>query len=73
MNVEIRAEAALFPEKEYIYGIFVTVCMTIAVHFFGLCLHECSCTCSVQDIYLTWHVLVLRLTSTRRKLCLSHA
>jgi hypothetical protein len=25
MNVEIRAEAALFPEKEYIKGIFVTV------------------------------------------------
>jgi hypothetical protein len=25
MNVEIRAEAALFPEKEYIYGIFVAV------------------------------------------------
>jgi hypothetical protein len=25
MNVEIRAEAALFPEKEYISGIFVAV------------------------------------------------
>jgi hypothetical protein len=25
MNVEIGAEAALFPEKEYICGIFVTV------------------------------------------------
>ncbi len=25
MNVEIGAEAALFPEKEYISGIFVTV------------------------------------------------
>jgi hypothetical protein len=25
MNVEIGAEAALFPEKEYINGIFVTV------------------------------------------------
>jgi hypothetical protein len=24
-NVEIGAEAALFPEKEYIYGIFVAV------------------------------------------------
>jgi hypothetical protein len=28
MNVEIGAEAALFPEKEYIYGIFVAVLMT---------------------------------------------
>jgi hypothetical protein len=27
MNVEIGAEAALFPEKEYINGIFVTVQM----------------------------------------------
>jgi hypothetical protein len=26
MNVEIGAEAALFPEKEYISGIFVSVC-----------------------------------------------
>ncbi len=25
MNVEIGAEAALFPEKEYTYGIFVAV------------------------------------------------
>jgi hypothetical protein len=25
MNVEIGAEAALFPEKEYILGIFVAV------------------------------------------------
>jgi hypothetical protein len=25
MNIEIGAEAALFPEKEYINGIFVTV------------------------------------------------
>jgi hypothetical protein len=28
MNVEIGAEAPLFPEKEYISGIFVTVCTT---------------------------------------------
>jgi hypothetical protein len=26
MNVEIGAEAALFPEKDYINGIFVVVC-----------------------------------------------
>jgi hypothetical protein len=29
MNVEIGAEAALFPEKEYIYGIFVAVPISI--------------------------------------------
>ncbi len=27
MNVEIRTEAAQFPEKEYINGIFVAVCL----------------------------------------------
>jgi hypothetical protein len=27
MNVEIGTEAAIFPEKEYLYGIFVAVCM----------------------------------------------
>jgi hypothetical protein len=30
MNVEIGAEAALFPEKEYISGIFVTVCVQLS-------------------------------------------
>ncbi len=29
MNVEIGADAALFPEKEYIKGIFVAVCIRI--------------------------------------------
>jgi hypothetical protein len=29
MNVEIGAEAALFPEKEYIRGIFVAVNSTV--------------------------------------------
>jgi hypothetical protein len=28
MNVKIGAEAALFPEMEYINGIFVAVCRT---------------------------------------------
>jgi hypothetical protein len=28
MNVEIGAKAALFPEKEYISGIFVAVCIS---------------------------------------------
>jgi hypothetical protein len=31
MNVEIGAEAALFPEKEYINGIAVAVCMPKSV------------------------------------------
>jgi hypothetical protein len=31
MNVEIGAEAALFPEKEYINGIAVVVCAEDAV------------------------------------------
>ena len=30
MNVEIRAEAALFPEKEYISGIFVAVYLALS-------------------------------------------
>ncbi len=29
MNVEIGAEAALFPDKEYISGIFVAVCSLV--------------------------------------------
>ncbi len=32
MNVEIGAEAALFPEKEYIKGIFVAVYCTTPGH-----------------------------------------
>jgi hypothetical protein len=34
MNVEIGAEAALFPEEEYILGIFVAVRITIIRGFF---------------------------------------
>jgi hypothetical protein len=33
MNVEIGAEAALFPEKEYIKGIFVTVPLSYTAYF----------------------------------------
>ncbi len=33
MNVEIGAEAALFPEKEYRKGIFVTVHLPQQVHY----------------------------------------
>ncbi len=38
MNVEIGAEAALFPEKEYINGIAVAVCYRI---------------CPIENIFLT--------------------
>ncbi len=31
MNVEIGAEAALFPEKEYINGIAVAVCLAMTL------------------------------------------
>jgi hypothetical protein len=33
MNVEIGAEAALFPEKEYVYGITVAVRLNISPNF----------------------------------------
>ncbi len=33
MNVEIGAEVALFPEKEYIKGIFVAVWLTLLLQF----------------------------------------
>jgi hypothetical protein len=36
MNVEIGAEAALFPEKEYISGIFVAVWVAVFVSCEGL-------------------------------------
>jgi hypothetical protein len=32
MNVEIGAEAALFPEKEYINGIAIAVCVFFSLH-----------------------------------------
>jgi hypothetical protein len=39
MNVETGAEAALFPEKEYIYGIFVAVYLAIATHLSTIYIH----------------------------------
>jgi hypothetical protein len=35
MNVEIGAEAALFPEKEYINGIFVAVQLQHKIYSLG--------------------------------------
>jgi hypothetical protein len=35
MNVEIWAEAALFPEKEYINGIFLVVWDGVMLHMTG--------------------------------------
>jgi hypothetical protein len=41
MNVEIRAEAKLFPEKEYISGIFVAV-YDSCKHFVSLNIEPCA-------------------------------
>jgi hypothetical protein len=41
MNVEIGAEAALFPEKEYIRGIFVAVCVSIIYFSYNLFAYMC--------------------------------
>ncbi len=40
MNVEIGAEAALFPEKEYIYGIFVAVLAAASSHPASVCIRQ---------------------------------
>jgi hypothetical protein len=40
MNVEIATEAAQFPEKEYINGIFLAVCFTDT----PVTAFMCSCT-----------------------------
>ncbi len=40
MNVEIGAEAALFPEKEYISGIFVAVWVKIEHFLMVKCAHS---------------------------------
>jgi hypothetical protein len=44
MNVEIGAEAALFPEKEYISGIFVAVHPVVAytIHYEDRVEPDCS-------------------------------
>ncbi len=38
MNVEIGTEAAQFPEKEYINGIFVAVCIAGVIYLKSLTL-----------------------------------
>ncbi len=50
MNVEIGAEAALFPEKEYISGIFFAVCTQNTVDrllYFRLLIYVCPKTFQV--------------------------
>jgi hypothetical protein len=41
MNVEIGAEAVIFPEKEYLRGVFVAVCVSI-VYFSYNFLKTCA-------------------------------
>ncbi len=43
MNVEIGAEAALFPEKKYINGIAVAVCTVTALQIISHFSPEPSC------------------------------
>ncbi len=52
MNVEIGAEAALFPEKEYISGIFVAV-------------HSIVCYYQYQFIYLFIYLTLDRTNVTQ--------
>ncbi len=65
MNVEIGAEAALFPEKEYINGITVAV---QPMHFHELTRQSLSCAPSY--VYQPTHfpVLILQALSCAYKL-----
>ncbi len=56
MNVEIGAEAALFPEKEYISGIFVAVYIRTsgAPRNLLLCITKQAVSCSLPA-YTTCH------------------
>ena len=49
MNVEIGVEAAPFPEKEYIRGIFVAVCVSIVYFSYNLFADKCNLC-----IYFFW-------------------
>ncbi len=60
MNVEIGAEAALFPEKEYIKGIFVTVYFSWMVNsgtYYGLSLSASNPGGNPYYKYLILYVL----------------
>ncbi len=68
MNVETGAEAALFPEKEYISGIFVAVWSSNlqdgAVDLCWILRHRCSILCNLLDLnfccgdlYILWRKL----------------
>ncbi len=53
MNVEIRAEAALFPEKEYISGIFVALHST--VYYFPYTVYGIDG--KLYSVYIVhWHI-----------------
>jgi hypothetical protein len=54
MNMEIGAEAAQFPEKEYINGIAVAVCLhRMALRIFHFTLHYITQT-TVNTISCPW-------------------
>jgi hypothetical protein len=55
MNVEIGAEAALFPEKEYINGIFVAVWSQAIINPFS--------PITVEYLYYLWQVVGIWILS----------
>jgi hypothetical protein len=55
MNVEIGAEAALFPEKEYISGIFVAVYQLID----DPCTVQCETYLASEDDQIKSNLLLL--------------
>jgi hypothetical protein len=67
MNVEIGAEAALFPEKKYISGIFVAVYYTLRcrlVHYNFVYL-----PCAFEDICLSTYIFTyIEISKQAKKL-----
>jgi hypothetical protein len=54
MNVEIGAEAALFPEKEYINGIFVAVYDVLHFLYMFCRLYVHSVSSHIKDMISYW-------------------
>ncbi len=54
MNVEIGAEAAQFPEKEYISGIFLAVCLVYLYSFLNLVTSNAEALAEKDQVPRAW-------------------
>ncbi len=67
MNLEIGTEAAQFPEKEYISGIFLAVCSTYRVDLFASRLKESTLFIGYSAVFMEKGTVFSKRVTTKKR------